>query len=131
VRRLTHGRGVDVVYDSVGRATFEESLAGLRTRGLLVAYGQASGAVPPFDIVQLAGFNRPLGNGSLFITWSSNADYTATREDLLWRAGDVFGHVLAGTLRVELAGTFALSEAAAAHRLLERRQVTGKLIMIS
>jgi NADPH:quinone reductase len=130
VRRLTNGRGVDVVYDSVGQATFEESLAALRARGLLVAYGQASGAVPPFDIVNLAGFNRPPGNGSLFITWSSNADYTATREELLWRASDVFGRMLAGTLHVELAGTFALNEAAAAHRLLESRNVTGKLILI-
>lgn len=130
VRRLTNGRGVDVVYDSVGQATFEESLAALRARGLLVAYGQASGAVPPFDIVQLAGFNRPPGNGSLFITWSSNADYTATREELVWRAGDVFGRVLAGTLHVEIAGTFRLNEAVDAHRLLESRQVTGKLILI-
>jgi NADPH2:quinone reductase len=130
VRRLTNGRGVDVVYDSVGQATFEESLAALRARGLLVAYGQASGAVPPFDIVHLAGFNRPPGNGSLFITWASNADYTATRAELLWRAGDVFGRVLAGTLHVELAGIFTLSEAAAAHRLLESRKVTGKLILI-
>jgi len=130
VRRLTNGRGVDVVYDSVGQATFEESLAALRARGLLVAYGQASGAVPPFDIVQLAGFNRPPGNGSLFITWSSNADYTATREELLWRARDVFDGMLNGTLRVEIAETFALSEAAAAHRLLESRTVIGKLILI-
>jgi len=129
-RRLTNGRGVDVVYDSVGQATFEESLAALRARGLLVAYGQASGAVPPFDIVQLAGFNRPPGNGSLFITWSSNADYTATREELLWRARDVFDGMLNGTLRVEIAETFALSEAAAAHRLLESRTVIGKLILI-
>jgi NADPH2:quinone reductase len=129
-RRLTDGRGVDVVYDSVGRATFEQSLAALRARGLLVAYGQASGVVPPFDIVSLAGFNRPAGNGSLFITWSSNADYTATREELLWRAGDVFGGMLTGTLRVELAATFALREAAAAHRLLESRTVTGKIILI-
>jgi len=130
VRRLTNGRGVDVVYDSVGQATFEESLAALRARGLLVAYGQASGAVPPFDIVQLAGFNRPPGNGSLFITWSSNADYTATREELLWRARDVFDGMLNGTLRVEIAETFALSEAATAHRLLESRTLIGKLILI-
>jgi NADPH:quinone reductase len=129
-RRLTNGRGVDVVYDSIGGATFEESLAALRPRGLLAAYGQASGPVAPFEIVGLAGFSRPAGNGSLFITWSSNSDYTATREELLWRAGAVFGGILAGSLHVELAGSFALSEAAHAHQLLERRGVTGKLILI-
>ena len=86
--------------------------------------------MPTFDIVQLAGFNRPPGNGSLFITWSSNADYTATREELVWRAGDVFGRVLSGTLHVEIAGTFRLTKAAAARRLLESRQVTGKLFLI-
>jgi NADPH2:quinone reductase len=129
-RRLTGGRGVDVAYDSVGRATFEESLAALRPRGLLAAYGQASGPVEPFEIVRLAGFSRAAGNGSLFITWSSNSDYTATREELLWRAGDVFAGVLEGTLRVELAGAFPLSEAARAHRLLEGRAVTGKLLLL-
>ena len=129
-RRLTGGRGVDVVYDSVGRATFEQSLAALRPRGLLAAYGQASGPVAPFDIVSLAGFSRPAGNGSLFITWSSNGDYCATREELLWRAGDIFGGLLAGTLHVEVAGSFPLSEAAQAHRLLEGRGVTGKLILL-
>jgi NADPH2:quinone reductase len=129
VRRLTGGRGVDVVYDSVGRTTFEESLAALRARGQLVIYGLASGPIAPFDITRLAGFNRPRGNGSLFITWSSNEDYTATREELLWRAGEVFDQVLAGRLHVELSGSFTLSEAAAAHRLLESRSVTGKLIL--
>lgn len=129
-RRLTGGRGVDVVYDAVGRATFEESLAALRPRGLLAAYGQASGPVPPFDIVRLAGFSRPPGNGSLYITWSSNGDYTATREDLLWRSGDVLNGVLEGTLRVDVAATFPLGEAARAHRMLEARGVTGKLILL-
>jgi NADPH:quinone reductase len=129
-RRLTGGRGVDVVYDSVGRATFEESLAALRPRGLLAAYGQASGPVDPFEIVSLAGFNRAAGNGSLFITWSSNSDYGATREERLWRASDVFNGILEGALRVEVAGTFPLSEAAAAHRLLEGRGVTGKLLLL-
>jgi NADPH2:quinone reductase len=129
-RRLTGGRGVDVVYDSVGRATFEQSLAALRPRGVLAAYGQASGPIPPFEIVRLAGFNRPAGNGSLFVTWSSNNDYTATREELLRRAGDVFGGILAGALHVEVTGSFALNEAAHAHGLLERRGVMGKLILI-
>jgi NADPH2:quinone reductase len=129
-RQRTGGRGVDVVYDSVGRTTFEESLAALRARGVMAAYGQASGPVPPFEIVRLAGFSRPAGNGSLFITWSSNSDYTTTREELLWRAGDVFGRILEGTLHVEVAGSFSLGEAARAHELLERRGVTGKLILI-
>ena len=129
-RGLTGGRGVDVVYDSVGRATFDESLASLRSRGVLVAYGQSSGPVPPFDIVELAGFSRAPGNGSPYITWTTNGDYSATREELLGRAGDVFGGVLAGTLRVAVAGSFALDEAAQAHRLLEGRGVTGKLLLI-
>jgi NADPH2:quinone reductase len=129
-RQLTGARGVDVVYDSVGRTTFEESLAALRARGLLAAYGQASGPVPPFEIVRLAGGSRPAGNGSLFVTWSSNDDYTATREDLLWRAGAVFGGILERVLHVEVAGSFSLGEAARAHELLERRGVTGKLLLI-
>jgi NADPH:quinone reductase len=130
VRELSDGRGVDVVYDSIGRTTFEESLLSLRSRGVFVGYGQASGAVPPFELVRLAGFNRALGNGSLFITWCAGSDYTATREELLWRAGDVFNGILDGTLHVEISGTFPLSEAVAAHRLLESRTVTGKLILI-
>lgn len=129
-RRLTGDRGVDVVYDSVGRATFGESLASLRPRGLLAAYGQASGPIPPFEIVNLAGFSRPAGNGSLFITWSSNSDYCATRKELLWRADDVFSGLLEGSLHVEVAGSFPLGEAAHAHRLLESRTVTGKLILL-
>jgi NADPH2:quinone reductase len=129
-RRLTDGRGVDVVYDSVGRATFEESLAALPARGVMAAYGQASGPVPLFEIVRLAGFSRPAGNGSLFITWSSNSDYTTTRAELLWRAGAVFDGILAGVLHVEVAGSFTMCEAARAHELLERRGVTGKLILI-
>jgi NADPH:quinone reductase len=130
VRQLTGGRGVDVVYDSVGRTTFEESLAALRARGLLAAYGQASGPVPPFDIVRLAGFNRPARNGSLFMTWSANSDYTTTRQELLWRAGAVFSGLLERVLHVEVVGSFPLSEAARAHELLERRGVMGKLILL-
>jgi NADPH2:quinone reductase len=129
-RQLTGGRGVDVVYDSVGRTTFEESLAALRSRGVLATYGQASGPVPPFELVGLAGFSRPAGNGSLFVTWSSNNDYTATREELLWRSGAVFSAMLAGKLHVEVAATFPLHEAMQAHQLLEGRGVTGKLILI-
>jgi len=129
-RQITGGRGVDVVYDSVGRATFEESLLALRARGVMAAYGQSSGPVPPFEIVRLAGFNRPAENGSLFVTWSSNNDYTTSRADLLWRAGAVFDGILARKLHVDVAGSFALNEAARAHELLEHRGVTGKLILI-
>jgi NADPH:quinone reductase len=129
-RQLTDGRGVDVVYDSVGHATFEESLAALRSRGIMAAYGQASGPVPSFEITRLAGFSRPARNGSLFITWSSNSDYTTTRAELLWRASDVFNAIVAGVLHVEVVGSFSLSEAAHAHALLERRGVMGKLILV-
>jgi len=130
VRALTDGRGVDVVYDSVGRATFEESLSSLRPRGYLVAYGQESGPVPPFEIVNLAGFNRPAGNGSLYITWTASSDYTQTREELLWRSGEVFSSVLDGTLRLEIAGTYPLEDAARAHERLAGRGVTGKLLLV-
>ncbi|MBC8161468.1 MAG: quinone oxidoreductase [Roseiflexaceae bacterium] len=130
VRGLTGGRGVDVVYDSVGRETFVESLAALRTRGMLVAYGQSSGPVPPFHITSLAGFDRGPQNGSLFVTWPANSDYNATRKQLLWRAATVFDGILAGTLRVEVVGRFSLNEAGSAHRLLESRSVTGKLLLI-
>ena len=108
----------------------EESLAALRARGMLAAYGQASGPVPPFEIVRLAGFSRAAGNGSLFVTWSSNGDYTATRQELLWRAGDVFNGILEGTLHVEVVASFSLSDAARAHELLEGRGVTGKLLLL-
>lgn len=102
----------------------------LRPRGLLAGYGQASGPVAPFEIVRLAGFNRPAGNGSLFIPWSSNSDYGTMCEERLWRAGDVFNGILEGMLHIEVAGTFPLSETASAHRLLEGREVTGKLLLL-
>jgi NADPH:quinone reductase len=131
VRRLTGNRGADVVYDSIGRATFEDSMASLRPRGLLAAYGQASGPVPPIEIVSLAGFSRAPGNGSLFITWSSNSDYCATREELLQRSGDLFQGMIEGLLNVEVLGSFPLHEAAEAHRLLEGRTITGKLLLLA
>lgn len=130
VRALTGGRGVDVVYDSVGRATFEESLSSLRARGMLVAYGQASGEIPPFRLVDLAGFNRPAGNGSLVVTWTSTSDFTQTPDEMRSRAREVFDAVLDGTLHVEVAGTYPLTDAAAAHARLEARGVTGKLLLV-
>ena len=123
VARLTDGRGCDVVYDSVGQSTFEGSLRSLRPRGLLALYGQASGAVPPFDLQQL---NQ---RGSLFVTRPSLAHYTATREELETRAGAVLGAVAAGELSVRIGARFPLAHAADAHRALEGRQTTGKVLL--
>jgi NADPH2:quinone reductase len=123
VKRLTEGRGVDVVYDSVGKTTFEGSIDCLAPRGYLVLYGQASGAVPSFDPARLA-------RGSLFITRPSLAAYTATRAELVARGKDVFDWVRSGVLRLRIGATFPLAEAAAAHRALEGRQTTGKVLLI-
>jgi NADPH2:quinone reductase len=124
VRRLTGGRGVDVVYDSVGRTTFEGSLASLRPRGLLVLYGQSSGPVLPFDLRRLNDL------GSLFVTRPSLAHYTATREELELRAGAVLRDVASGRLRVRVGARWPLAEAAAAHRALESRATTGKVLLV-
>jgi len=124
VRRLTSGRGVDVVYDSVGKTTFEKSLNCLRPRGLLALFGQSSGPVPPFDP------NVLNGKGSLFLTRPSLGHHTLTREELLWRAGDVLGWVAAGKLHPRIDRAYPLAEAAEAHRALEGRQTAGKLLLI-
>jgi len=123
VRRLTGGRGVDAVYDAVGRTTFEGSLRSLRPRGMLVLYGQSSGPVPPFELRQLNDL------GSLFLTRPSLAHYTATREELEQRAGDVLGAIAAGRLHVRIGARFAIADAAAAHRALEGRATTGKVVL--
>jgi NADPH2:quinone reductase len=122
-RALTDGRGVDVVYDSVGATTFEGSLACLRPRGLLCLFGQSSGVVPPFDLGRLNGM------GSLFVTRPSLAHYTADREELLMRAGAVLSAVARGALSVRIGARFPLADAAAAHRALEGRRTTGKVIL--
>jgi NADPH:quinone reductase len=129
VKRLTDGRGVDVVYDSVGQSTFDKSLDSLRPRGVLALFGQSSGAVPPFDL------NVLNGKGSLFVTRPSLAHYLLTREELLWRAGDVLGWVDGskpdgGKLKLRIERTYPLAEAAAAHRDLESRRTAGKLLLI-
>lgn len=124
VRRLTGGRGVDVVYDSVGRSTFEGSLASLRPRGILVLFGQSSGPVPPLDLRRLNDL------GSLFVTRPSLAHYTATREELELRAGAVLGDVASGRLRVRIGARWPLAEAAAAHRALEGRATAGKVLLV-
>jgi NADPH2:quinone reductase len=124
VRELTGGAGVPVVYDSVGKTTFEGSLACLRPRGLMALYGGSSGAVPPFDLIQLST------RGSLYITRPTLKDYTATREELEQRAGDVLEWVADGSLKLRLEHDYPLAEAAQAHRDLEGRKTTGKVLLI-
>jgi NADPH2:quinone reductase len=124
VKRLTEGKGVEVVYDSVGRTTFMKSLESLVPRGLLALFGQSSGTVPPFDAALLAQ------KGSLFLTRPSLAHYTATREELLWRAGEVFKWIGAGQLKMRIGKSFPLAEASEAHRQLEGRATTGKVLLI-
>jgi len=125
VRRIAGGRGVQVVYDGVGQATWEASLSSLAPRGMLVLFGQSSGPVPPFDPLLL---NQ---KGSLFVTRPKLGDYVATREELLARAGDVLGWVRDGKLKVKLWRDYPLAEAAQAHRDLESRRTTGKLLLIA
>ena len=124
VHAITQGRGVPVVYDSVGKSTFEASLRCLCPRGTLVLFGGASGAVPPFDLIRLSTL------GSLYVTRPTLKDYVATREDLLQRAGDIFTWVSTGELKLRIAHTYTLSEAAQAHRDLESRATTGKLLLL-
>jgi len=124
VKRLTGARGVHVVYDSVGQATWQASLEVLAPRGMLVLYGQSSGAVPPIDPLLL---NR---RGSVFLTRPKLGDYTATREELLERAGDVLGWVGDGKLVLHVHREYPLADAAQAHRDLESRGTAGKLLLI-
>lgn len=124
VRELTGGKGVPVVYDSVGKTTFDGSLACLRPRGVMALYGGSSGAVPPFDLIQLST------KGSLYVTRPTLKDYTATRADLEQRAGDVLRWVAEGTLKLRLEHIYPLAEAAQAHRDLEARKTTGKVLLI-
>jgi NADPH:quinone reductase len=123
-RRLTSGAGASVVYDSVGKDTFHKSLECLRPRGILVLYGQSSGAVPAFEPALLGA------RGSLFLTRPALHHYTATREDLLARAADVLGAVARGELDIAIHATLPLDQVAEAHRLLEGRQTSGKLLLV-
>jgi NADPH2:quinone reductase len=123
VKRLTAGRGVDVVYDSVAKTTFEQSLNSLRPRGMLVLFGQSSGPIPPFDPAILGA------KGSLFLTRPGLPYYLATRDELLWRSGDVLGWIDSGKLRLHIGATYPLASAAQAHRDLEGRHSTGKLVL--
>jgi len=124
VKAITGGRGVDVVYDSVGQATFMQSLDCLRPMGTMVSFGQASGAIAPVDIGVLAA------KGSLFLTRPSLMAYTASREDLLAHANDLFAVVEKGAVRVTIGQTYALEDAAQAHRDLESRRTTGSTVLI-
>ena len=123
VKRLTDGRGVDVVYDSVAKTTFDRSLNCLRPRGYLALFGQSSGPVPPFDLSRLS-------SGSLFVTRPDLGHHAADREELMGRAGDLFEWISSGTLKLHIDRTFPLQDAADAHRALEGRQTTGKVLLI-
>jgi NADPH2:quinone reductase len=124
VRRLTGGQGLAVVYDSVGRDTFEKSLSCLAPRGVMVLFGQSSGAVGPLDPQVLSA------RGSLFLTRPTLGHYTLTREELLQRAGDCFAWIAAGRLKVRVGAEFPLAEAARAHEELQGRRTTGKVLLI-
>jgi NADPH2:quinone reductase len=125
VLRVTEGRKLQVVYDSVGKDTFEKSLNCLALRGMLVLYGQSSGPVPPFDPQVLAQ------KGSLFLTRPVLWHYTTTREELLWRAGEVLDWVRTGELQLRVDRAYPLAQAAEAQRALEGRQTTGKVLLLT
>ena len=123
-RRLTGGQGVAVVYDSVGESTFEGSLNSLAPRGMLVLFGQSSGPVPPVDPQVLNA------KGSLYLTRPTLTHYTASRDELLTRAQDLFAWMEAGKLQVRIDRTYPLADAAAAHRALEGRETKGKVLLL-
>jgi NADPH2:quinone reductase len=123
IKRLTDGKGVDVVYDSVGRTTFEKSLGCLRPRGMLALFGASSGPVPPFDLGQLSG------KGSLFVTRPTLWHYLGSRAELEWRARDVLGWVARGELKLRTEHIYPLAEAAQAQTELEARKTTGKILL--
>lgn len=123
-KRLTAGAGVDVVYDSVGATTFDKSLDCLRPRGYLALFGQSSGPVPSIDPAKLAG------KGSLFLTRPTLPHYILNRAELLKRASELFHWTASGELKLRIDRVFPLSEAAEAHRLLESRKTTGKLVLV-
>jgi len=123
-KRLTASKGVDVVYDGVGKSTFDKSLEVLRPRGYMVLFGGASGPVPPIDPLRLTQ------RGSIFLARPSLAHFIATREELEKRAGDVLGWIAAGKVKLRIAHTYPLTEAQQAHRDLEGRKTTGKILLL-
>ena len=124
IKKLTNGRGVDVVYDSVGKDTFEKSLNCLRPRGMLALFGFSSGPVAPFDPAVLGA------KGSLFLTRPGLNQYIATREELVQRASDLFAWLALGALRPRIDRVLPLAEAANAHRELEARRTAGKMLLV-
>ena len=124
VKRLTDGKGLHVVYDSVGKDTFDKSLRCLRLRGMLVLFGGSSGPVPPFDLQRLSA------GGSLYVTRPTLASYVVTRDELLARAGTVLGMVQKGELEVKIETEVPLAEAAKAHEMLASRKTTGKVVLV-
>jgi len=124
VKRLTGGKGVEVVYDGVGKATFEKNLNVMKLRGMLVIFGMSSGAVPPVDPAKLSE------KGSLYMARTTLAHFTATREELLARTSSLFGMIAEGNLKVLIGKTYPLVEAAAAHRDMEARKIAGKLLLL-
>ena len=124
VKRLTDGKGVDVVYDGVGKATFEKNLNVMRTRGMLVIYGMSSGAVPPVDPAKLSE------KGSLYMARTTLAHFTATREELLARTSALFGLIAGGKVHMLIGKKYPLAEAAEAHRDMEARGIAGKLLLV-
>ena len=123
-KKLTSGKGVDVVYDSVGKTTFEKGLNVLRPRGYMVLFGGSSGAVPPFDLIALST------KGSLYVTRPTLNHYIASREELVARSAAVFAMIAAGKLKLRIEHTYPLAEAGRAHQELEGRKTTGKLLLI-
>ncbi len=124
VKEATGGRGADVVFDGVGQATFDASLSVLRPRGMMVLFGASSGPVPPFDPQRLNS------GGSLFLTRPTMGHYLLDRDELLWRAGDLFGAIASGDLSVRIGAEYPLADAARAHEDLAARRTTGKLLLI-
>lgn len=124
VKEITEGKGVPVVYDSVGQATFNDSLDCLRARGTMVSFGQASGVVKPLDVGTLSA------KGSLFLTRPTLFHYTAKRDELLYRAGELFDAVLCGAIKISIGQTYPLAEAVAAHTDLQNRRTTGSSVLL-
>lgn len=124
VKRITGNQGVDVVYDGVGKTTFDGSLSVVRPRGYMVLFGGASGAVPPFDPIRLTQL------GSLFLTRPSLSHYIAKREELVWRMTEVFNLIAAGDLKIHIGATYSLRDSQQAHRDLEARKTTGKVLIL-
>jgi NADPH2:quinone reductase len=124
VKRITEGKGVHAVYDGVGKTTFDKSLNCLRPRGCMALFGASSGPVPPLDPLVLSG------KGSLFLTRPTLAHYALNRQELLWRASDLLGWLADGSLKLRIEHTYPLADAAQAHRDLEGRATTGKLLLL-